>query len=86
MSRFDRPLLRVALTGVFIASLGLAACGRKGPLDPPPAASLTGEKTAVTGEKSSSKKTSKDAGFTSSGKLIVPKGKNEPFFLDGLLN
>ena len=38
-----RPLLRLALIGALVASLGLAACGRKGPLDPPPGASLAGD-------------------------------------------
>ncbi len=47
MNRFrDRPFLRLALLGALVASLGLAACGRKGPLDPPPAASVTGEPQA----------------------------------------
>ena len=36
------PLLRLAAIGVLVAALGLASCGRKGPLDPPPGASLDG--------------------------------------------
>ena len=44
MNRFcDRPLVCMGLIGVFIAALALAGCGRKGPLDPPPAASVAGE-------------------------------------------
>lgn len=44
MSSFrDHPFPRIALVGALVASLGLAACGRKGPLDPPPSASLEGE-------------------------------------------
>jgi predicted small lipoprotein YifL len=31
---------RIALVAALTAALGLAACGRKGPLDPPPSASL----------------------------------------------
>jgi len=43
LSRFcDRPFLRLALISALAASLGLAACGRKGPLDPPPGASIEG--------------------------------------------
>jgi predicted small lipoprotein YifL len=42
---FERPFLRLALIGALTATLGLAACGRKGPLDPPPAASVAGEQT-----------------------------------------
>jgi predicted small lipoprotein YifL len=30
--------MRLALVAVMTAALGLAACGRKGPLDPPPTA------------------------------------------------
>jgi len=29
--------------GALVASIGLSACGRKGPLDPPPGASLAGQ-------------------------------------------
>ncbi|MDO8877873.1 MAG: lipoprotein [Pseudolabrys sp.] len=36
------PLLRLATIGVLALTLGLSACGRKGPLDPPPGASLDG--------------------------------------------
>ena len=44
LSRFSaRPLVSLALIGALVAALALAGCGRKGPLDPPPAASLTGE-------------------------------------------
>jgi predicted small lipoprotein YifL len=40
LSRIDL-LGRIALAAVLTGALGLAACGRKGPLDPPPSASLT---------------------------------------------
>ena len=32
---------RLALAATMMAALGLAACGRKGPLDPPPSAGFT---------------------------------------------
>jgi predicted small lipoprotein YifL len=38
----DRPVFRLAVIGALVATLGLAGCGRKGPLDPPPGASLEG--------------------------------------------
>lgn len=41
-----RPFLRLALIGVLFTALGLAGCGRKGPLDPPPGASLDGQQQA----------------------------------------
>jgi predicted small lipoprotein YifL len=38
VSRFDRPILRIAILAALLAVCGLlSACGRKGPLDPPPA-------------------------------------------------
>ena len=43
----ERTFLRLVLIGALAATLGLAACGRKGPLDPPPAASVAGEQTAA---------------------------------------
>jgi predicted small lipoprotein YifL len=33
-----RALLRIAAVGALVTALGLAGCGRKGGLDPPPAA------------------------------------------------
>ena len=39
MSRFDRPVARGAAVAALLAlGLTLSACGRKGPLDPPPGA------------------------------------------------
>jgi len=35
-----RALLRIATVGALVAALGLAGCGRKGGLDPPPAAAV----------------------------------------------
>jgi predicted small lipoprotein YifL len=32
--------IRLAAVGALVAALGLSACGRKGPLDPPPAAAV----------------------------------------------
>jgi predicted small lipoprotein YifL len=43
MTLQDRTFYRLALIGVLAAALGLAACGRKGPLDPPPSAAAGGE-------------------------------------------
>jgi predicted small lipoprotein YifL len=48
LSRFsDSRILSLALIGALIAVLALAGCGRKGPLDPPPAASVAGEPGAA---------------------------------------
>jgi predicted small lipoprotein YifL len=36
----DQKIARIALIGALVAALGLAGCGRKGGLDPPPAAAV----------------------------------------------
>jgi predicted small lipoprotein YifL len=40
------PLARIATIGALVAALGLAGCGRKGALDPPPGAAVS-DQTAV---------------------------------------
>jgi predicted small lipoprotein YifL len=95
LSRFhDRPFLRLALIGALAASLGLAACGRKGPLDPPPGASLTGETQANAPNPMSNpmatpiggQATNGDAGVGPDGQARAPTGQKKRIFLDNLLN
>lgn len=38
-----RVILRAALAAVLISAVGLSACGRKGPLEPPPKADVSSE-------------------------------------------
>jgi len=93
LSRY-RPFLRLALIGALAASLGLAACGRKGPLDAPPGASVQSEPQANTpGLMSPIGATpiggqAKDdfAGVDSSGRAVAPKGQKKQIPLDVLLN
>ena len=81
MRHSDRPFLRVALIGALIASLGLSACGRKGPLDPPPGASLSGEQPTPT-----SKDVRDRPLYGPDGKLLAPAGSRKQIPLDVLLN
>ena len=80
--RHSGPFLRLALISALAASLGLAACGRKGPLDPPPAASLAGEQPVTTGEPSRGDRPI----LGPDGKPIAAGRTNKPFPLDVLLN
>ena len=94
MSRHDRLFLRLALIGALAASLGLAACGRKGPLDPPPGASLAGEQQANSPNLMSNPIAApiggqaKDGnpGVGPDGKPLAPKGPKKHIPLDVLLN
>ena len=72
----DRPVLRLVLIGALAASIGLSACGRKGPLDPPPGASVTGQQITPEGVENSG----------THGKPIAPGGTNKRIPLDVLLN
>ncbi len=92
MSLFrDRPLTRLALIGVALASLTLAGCGRKGPLDPPPAASVTGE-PASSAPATAGGPAPMVSPFGGQAKNenpaapTQPAGPNKRIFLDNLLN
>jgi predicted small lipoprotein YifL len=77
MSRY-RPVFHLALAAAILAALGLAGCGRKGPLDPPPGASLAGEPQADMPGLTSSKGRAPPAAAAQAPKKHFP--------LDGLLN
>jgi len=87
MSR-NRPFLRLALVGAIAAALALGACGRKGPLDPPPAASLAGEQAApAKGDQAAPAKGGPAPPVMDSyGRPITPPGPNRPLPIDVLLN
>jgi predicted small lipoprotein YifL len=77
-----RTILRIALTAALAASLGLAACGRKGPLDPPPGASLAGDQAVP----ASAPIQNNNGGVNSEGRAIAPTGPKKRIPLDVLLN
>jgi predicted small lipoprotein YifL len=78
----ERPFLRLSLIVALVAALGLAACGRKGPLDPPPGASLAGEQaTTAGGENQPDRRI-----LGPDGKPIAPGNTNKRIPLDVLLN
>ena len=45
----DPRLVRIAVIGALVAALGLAGCGRKGGLDPPPRATAAADQSAPPG-------------------------------------
>ncbi len=84
MSHFsDRLFFRLALIGALAASLGLAACGRKGPLDPPPGA------VSTTGKQEPANTSLISSPFEKPGdksKNTADQVPDKPFVLDSLLN
>ena len=95
MHRFSQSTFaRLALIGVLAAALGLAACGRKGPLDPPPGASLEGEPQPNAPGLISSKgvrpigsdDNPDNPGVDENGKPLAPKGPVKRIPLDNILN
>jgi predicted small lipoprotein YifL len=96
LNRFsNHSFLRLAMIGVFAAALGLAACGRKGPLDPPPGASLTGAPQANNTELANpigtapighDKPSHNALQIGPNGQPMAPKGEKKRIPLDVLLN
>lgn len=82
----DRLPARLALAAVLIAALGLAACGRKGPLDLPPEASLGQQSPAPPVVPPPGSTPAAEAGFDAQGNPIAPPGQRRGFILDPLLN
>ncbi len=88
------PWFRLALIGVLAAALGLAACGRKGPLDAPPGASLAGQPQASMPGAVSTNPPPQSVGgqptdnptIGPDGRPMAPKGPKKPIPLDVLLN
>lgn len=95
MIRFDnRAALRLAAFAALAAALALGGCGRKGPLDPPPGASLAGEPQANMPDLMSKPAATPiggqaqngNPGVGPDGQPLAPKGPKKQIFLDGLLN
>jgi predicted small lipoprotein YifL len=84
----DRPFIRLALIGAVLA-LGLAGCGRKGPLDPPPGASLANEPPpalAPVGAADPLVAPTTEREDVRVSRPQAPTGPNKRIFLDNLLN
>jgi len=97
LSRFSNSTFaRLALIGMLAGALSVTGCGRKGPLDPPPGASLEGEVQPVAPNLMTNKQplaqpigTNADAdnpGVGEDGKAQAPKGQRKHIPLDNLLN
>lgn len=82
---------RLAVAAALIAALGLAACGRAGPLEPPPgpatAPAPTSQLTLPDGSPApgSAQDPAQKAGFDAQGNPVATPGAKKSFILDPLL-
>jgi predicted small lipoprotein YifL len=83
MTATGRLSFRLALIVAFAATLGLTACGRKGPLDPPPASTASPMGGASGGASTGEAATPSAVGEDPAARSQAPK-KRIP--LDVLLN
>src|SRR5258708_20329680 len=81
LRHYERTFFRLALIGALAASLGVAACGRKGPLDLPPGASLAGDQATPTGVQAKESHPILAPDRTP----LAPSGLHKPLPLAGLL-
>jgi predicted small lipoprotein YifL len=79
-----RLLQGLALAGALLAALALAACGRKGPLDPPPASSSVAPGSTVSAAPQSAIQA--QPGQDPDELLPPTQGPKKRILLDGLLN
>ena len=68
----NRPFARIVFATALVAALGVSACGRKGPLDPPPSAAAGPAPT--------------DLDVDAAGRPIAPPGQKRRIPLDALLD
>ena len=79
---FDRALVRFAVVGALAAALGLAGCGRKAGLDPPPSAAAVPAQAAPVSEP-----VHVGPGADQDTQPVAPgTSQRKNFFLDWLVN
>jgi predicted small lipoprotein YifL len=78
MRSSSRSLLRIAALGALAAALGLAGCGRKGGLDPPPSGVAGSQDPAVAG--------GPEPGIGPDGRPVAPRGVNRSTPIDWLID
>jgi len=88
VSRFDRPVLRVATAAVLLMALGLTltACGRKGPLDPPPGSQPYPQSSSQQSSSQSGTPTASGLMSPQQQRDLAPPGPNRRLPIDALLD
>jgi hypothetical protein len=80
--------LRLAVIAALAAALPLAACGRKGPLDPPPGGMMLEKSPGMADVSRRGAPPPPAAGpaYDENGQPIAPEGPRRPMPMDWLLN
>jgi hypothetical protein len=78
MQPSNATLARIAVVGALVAALGLAGCGRKTGLDPPPSAAVP--------QQTAGAQPGAEPGVNPEVKPVAPPGRRKDFFLDWLIN
>ena len=87
-SMLDPRLVRIAVIGALVAALGLAGCGRKGGLDPPPGGSKLeagAVRTPVT-RRGAEAPVEKPREYDEDGRPITPTGPRKKLPADWLID
>ena len=78
-----RAFHRLAVIGALVAALGISACGRKGMLDPPPAAVIETDPAPAAVVMAPDLNA---PGRTPRSGLVTPRGPDKPLPIDFLLD
>jgi predicted small lipoprotein YifL len=85
--QLSRLFARLAVVGVLACALGLAACGRKAGLDPPPSAAIEPPPpTAQSGTASEPAPGTSQSGFTPDGRPVAAPGAKKRLPIDFLID
>jgi predicted small lipoprotein YifL len=85
----------IALAGPIAVALALSACGRAGPLEPPPGPAVTPAPSAQLSQArqpdgsplpgAAEEAAAQKSGFDAQGNPVATAGQKRPFFLDPIL-
>jgi predicted small lipoprotein YifL len=86
--RSNRLIFRFAALGALVATLALGACGRKGPLDPPPGTSM--QEPAAQGQSGGGETPGQSGAqaieYRPDGIMLAPRGQKKKLPVDWLID
>jgi predicted small lipoprotein YifL len=82
----DQTFARFAILAALAAALVLTACGRKGPLDPPPGAAASAAGANGAPAAGATPEQAGEVAYGPDGQPLAPRGPRKRIFLDWLLD